>query len=197
MAFSERTYSVLVASSAPRITDALKRALAEVSAGASVSVTAVSSASAAREAFSETTFDILIIASPLPDEFGVRFAREIRARHLCEILVVCPADRYEGTFARLMEEDILVVSRPMSEPVLTFALRTLFTMRERIRAMQSRAASLEEKMAEIRTVNHAKWLLIDRLKMAEDDAQHYIEKQAMNLRISKGQLAEDIIRQYE
>ena len=85
----------------------------------------------------------------------------------------------------------------MSEPVLTFALRTLFTMRERIRAMQSRAASLEEKMAEIRTVNHAKWLLIDRLKMAEDDAQHYIEKQAMNLRISKGQLAEDIIRQYE
>ena len=52
-------------------------------------------------------------------------------------------------------------------------------------------------MAEIRTVNHAKWLLIDRLKMAEDDAQHYIEKQAMNLRISKAQLAEDIIRQYE
>ncbi len=197
MTFSERTYSVLVASSAPRVTDILKRVLTEVSAGAAVTVTAVTSAAAARESLSRGDFDILIIASPLPDEFGVRFAREVRARHTCEILVLCPADRYEDTFARLMEEGILVVSRPLSAPVLTFALRTLFTMRERIRAATERTTSLEEKMAEIRKVNHAKWLLIDRLKMTEGDAQHYIERQAMNLRISKGRLADDIIRQYE
>ena len=197
MAFSERTYNVLVACSAPRVTDVLKRALSEVSAGAQVSVNACTSAAAARESLSRGDFDILIIASPLPDEFGVRFAREVRARHTCEILVLCPADRYEDTFARLMEEGILVVSRPLSAPVLTFALRTLFTMRERIRAATEHTVSLEEKMAEIRKVNHAKWLLIDRLKMTEPDAQHYIERQAMNLRVSKGRLADDIIRQYE
>ena len=197
MAFSERTYSVLVACSAPRVTDVLKRVLTEVSAGASVNVTAVTSAAAARETLSRGAFDILIIASPLPDEFGVRFAREVRARHTCEILVLCPADRFEDTFARLMEEGILVVSRPLSAPELIFALRTLFTMRERIRAATERTVTLEDKMAEIRKVNHAKWLLIDRLKMTEADAQHYIEKQAMNLRVTKGKLADDIIRQYE
>ena len=197
MAFSERTYSVLVACSAPRVTDVLKKALSEVSAGAQVSVTACTSAAAAREALSRGSFDILIIASPLPDEFGVRFAREVRARHTCEILVLCPADRYEDTFARLMEEGILTVSRPLGAPELLFALRTLLTMRERIRAATERTTSLEEKMAEIRKVNHAKWLLIDRLRMTEGDAQHYIEHQAMNLRITKAQLAESIIRQYE
>ena len=193
----ERTYSVLVACTAPRVTDVLKRVLTEVSAGAQVTVCAVTSAAAARETLSRSAFDILIIASPLPDEFGVRFAREVRARHTCEILVLCPADRFEDTFARLMQEGILVISRPLSAPELLFALRTLFTMRERIRAATERTVSLEDKMAEIRKVNHAKWLLIDRLKMTENDAQHYIEKQAMNLRISKGKLADDIIRQYE
>ena len=197
MAFTERTYSVLVASSVPRVTDTLKRVVPGVAAGAKVTVTAVTSAAAAREALISGDFDILIAVSPLPDEFGVRFVREIRARHTAEILVVCPADRYEDAFAKLMQEGILVVPRPMSEPMLTFALRSLFTVVERLRGMNERTSSLEERMAEIRTVNHAKWLLIDRLRMTEADAQHYIEHQAMNLRISKRKLAESIIGQYE
>ncbi len=45
--------------------------------------------------------------------------------------------------------------------------------------------SIEDKMKEIRTVNRAKWLLIDQLKMTEADAHHYIEKQAMDSCMSK------------
>ena len=55
---------------------------------------------------------------------------------------------------------------------------------------------MEEKIAEIRLVNHAKWLLIECLSMTEADAQHYIEKQSMDQRISKRQAAEAVIRTY-
>ena len=51
-------------------------------------------------------------------------------------------------------------------------------------------------MEEIRLVNHAKWLLISEVKMAEPDAHHYIEKQAMDRCISKREIAEEIIRTY-
>ena len=54
----------------------------------------------------------------------------------------------------------------------------------------------EEKMQEIRLVNHAKWLLINELKMNESDAHHYIEKQAMDCCVSKRIIAEDIIKTY-
>ena len=57
--------------------------------------------------------------------------------------------------------------------------------------------SIEDKMKEIRTVNRAKWLLIDQLKMTEADAHHYIEKQAMDLRLTKKQVAKHILRTYD
>ena len=49
----------------------------------------------------------------------------------------------------------------------------------------------------MRTVNHAKWLLIQCLSMTEAEAQKYIEKQAMDARISKRQMAENVIKTYE
>ena len=52
-------------------------------------------------------------------------------------------------------------------------------------------------MNEIRLVNRAKWLLISELKMTESDAHRYIEKQAMDLRISKREVAENVIRTYK
>ena len=55
---------------------------------------------------------------------------------------------------------------------------------------------MEEKLLELRTVNRAKWLLINELKMTEADAHRYIEKQAMDSCVSKKTIAETIIRTY-
>ncbi len=46
-------------------------------------------------------------------------------------------------------------------------------------------------------MNRAKWLLIECLSMAEPDAHRYIEKQAMDLRITKREAAENIIKTYQ
>lgn len=48
-----------------------------------------------------------------------------------------------------------------------------------------------------RLVNREKWLLIECLSMAEAVAHHYIEKQAMDLRISRREVAENIIKTYQ
>ena len=57
--------------------------------------------------------------------------------------------------------------------------------------------TVEEKIDEIRLVNRAKWLLIECLSMTEADAHRYIEKQAMDLRLSKREVAENIIKTYK
>ena len=57
--------------------------------------------------------------------------------------------------------------------------------------------ALEEKIEEIRLVNRAKWLLIERLGMTEAEAHRYIEKQSMDQRIPRRELAENIIKTYE
>ena len=68
--------------------------------------------------------------------------------------------------------------------------------RKRLRKSEKKALSIEEKMEEIRIVNRAKWLLISELKMDEQGAHRYIEKQAMDRCISKRIVAEEIIKTY-
>ena len=76
-------------------------------------------------------------------------------------------------------------------------MRRFCATRERMRQMQARQATVEEKIEEIRLVNRAKWLLIECLSMTEPEAHRYIEKQSMDARISKREVAENIIKTYK
>ena len=52
-------------------------------------------------------------------------------------------------------------------------------------------------MNEVRIINRAKCCLIEYLKMTEPQAHRYIEKQAMDLRQTKREIAESILKTYE
>ena len=49
-------------------------------------------------------------------------------------------------------------------------------------------------MEELRLINKAKWVLMERQGMKEDEAHKAILRQAMEQRISKKEVAEQIIR---
>ena len=70
-------------------------------------------------------------------------------------------------------------------------------MQERLKRMEKKNATLEERMEEIRIVNHAKWILIQNMKMTESEAHRMIEKQSMDTRQSKREVAEGIIKTYQ
>ena len=52
-------------------------------------------------------------------------------------------------------------------------------------------------MEDIRVMNKAKWFLIEQLKMTEQEAHRYIEKQAMDLGLTRRQVALNILKTYE
>ena len=56
---------------------------------------------------------------------------------------------------------------------------------------------LQSKIEEIRLVNRAKCVLIQYLKLTEPQAHRYIEKQAMDTRQTKKDVAEKILKTYE
>ena len=70
-------------------------------------------------------------------------------------------------------------------------------MSTKLEKMEKKNHTLMEKMADIRTVNRAKWLLIENVNMTEKDAHYYIEKQAMDMRLSRKEVAQNIIRTYD
>ena len=106
------------------------------------------------------------------------------------------AEQYPDINARVSPFGILTLSKPTAPQLFSQSLLLLCGTRERLRRMEQKTASLEEKMEEIRLVNRAKWLLIEQLKMTENEAHRYIEKQAMDRCVTRRVIAENILAMY-
>lgn len=193
MVFGENDYSVLVVSAAEKFHDTMAALLPSSDY---YPVKFVSNIAAAKRAFLEQRYDFVIINTPLPDDFGTRFASQVCTGNGSVALVLIKAEVYEENYAKMVAEGIFTLSKPTSAQMISQALRWMAAARERLRRLESKAISIEEKMEEIRLVNRAKWLLIENLKMAEADAHHYIEKQAMDRCVSRREIALGIIKTY-
>ena len=62
--------------------------------------------------------------------------------------------------------------------------------------VEKKNEKLTAKMEEIRIVNHAKWVLIENLGLTEEEAHKIIEKQAMDTRQTRREVAETVLKTY-
>lgn len=194
MIFQERTYAVLLVSAAQSFNSSILNLLPMTDYWP---VNTVDSVAAARRAMLERSYDIVIINAPLPDDFGSRLAIDVCSGSGAAALLLVKSEIYNDVYSKVMEYGVFTLSKPTSSQLVGQFLKILCTTRERMRRLEEKQQSVEDKIAEIRVVNHAKWLLIQCLRMTESEAQHYLEKQAMDARISKRQMAENVIKTYE
>lgn len=155
-----------------------------------------SSAGEARRLLIETPPDILIIDTPLGDEFGIELARSAAELPMGVMLLV-KADIADKAAYDVEDVGALVLAKPNARQAFYGSVRLLTALSVRLKKMETKNKSLQEKMADIRAVNRAKWLLIDKMNMSEQDAHYFIEKRAMDARISRREVAESIIRTYD
>ena len=138
-----------------------------------------------------------IINTPLPDEFGTRLALDICESTQSGVLLLVRAEQYPDVSARVGASGVMTLQKPTNPAIFSSTLRLLCATRERLRRMEQKTATLEEKMEEIRLVNRAKWILIDQLKMTENEAHKFIERQAMDRCVTRRTIAENILATYK
>ena len=193
MDFKERVYSVLVVSASQKFDTSLKELLPE---SAYSPVRYESSISSAKRALVEREYDFIIVNSPLPDDDGIRFSIDTCGDKKTVVMLLVRNELYHSVFDKVFSYGVYIISKPTSKQTVSGSLDWMATTRERLRSLEQKTLSLEDKMQEIRIVNRAKWLLISELKMTESDAHRYIEKQAMDRCVSKKEIAEEIIKTY-
>ena len=194
MVFGARGYAVLLVSASEKFNSTLRGLLP---AGEFWPLDCASGAAQARRKLLETSYDLVIINAPLPDDFGVRLALELCAETGAGVLLFVKAALYDEVCTKVTEYGVLTVSKPAPLQLVRQSLRVLCATRERLRRMEERQATVEEKIEEIRLVNRAKWLLIERRGMTEADAHRFIIKTAMDRCVKKRAVAEEIIRYHE
>ncbi len=193
MSLRERVYSILIVSATDKFTSAFADLLPETRYSP---VHTAASVNAAERILAEKTFDFVIINAPLPDDMGTRFAIDTSTSKQSAVLLLVKSDVHAGIHDKVAEYGVFTLSKPTSKPTMVHALNWMESARERLRQFEKKSLSIKEKMAEIRLVNKAKWILISELKMNEPDAHRYIEKQAMDRCITKQTIAEEIIKTY-
>ncbi|MDO4460284.1 MAG: ANTAR domain-containing protein [Clostridia bacterium] len=140
--------------------------------------------------------DMLIINTPLPDDFGVELALDLSDEPM-GILLLVKNEIYNQVCYKVEDSGVLTLGKPLTRQSFYTAIKMLTALSARLHRMDRKNQSLKEKMNDIRVVNRAKWLLIENLHMSESEAHHLIEKQAMDLRLSRKQVAERIITTYD
>lgn len=193
MNFEEHVYSVLLVSAAEKFNTSIKDLLPDFKY---YPIHEETSTSGAKRALADKTFDFIIINSPLPDSDGIRFAIDTSSNKNSVVLFLVRNELYSATFDKVSPYGAYTLPKPTSKQIVSQAIDWMTATRERLRSLEKKSLSLEDKMLEIRIVNRAKWLLISELKMTETDAHRYIEKQAMDRCISKKSMAEEIIKLY-
>ena len=194
MVFQERTYSVLIVTASDSFVSSVMPLLPVTDYWP---VTTVRSVSEARRRIVETDFDIVLINAPLPDDFGMRLAIDICTNSGAGVLLMVKSDLFNDIYAKVVSYGVITLSKPTNLQMVAQNLRILCATRERLRQMEAKQATVEEKIEEMRLVNRAKWLLIECLGMTEPEADRYIEKQSMDERISKREVAASIIKTYK
>ena len=140
--------------------------------------------------------DIAILNAPMRDEFGTQLALNL-ARDNVGVLLLVPGESLDGVRDQVEDEGVMTLSKPLTRQTLEMGLHMITALRGKLLQMDRRNRALQEKMTDIRTINRAKWLLIEQLRMTESEAHFYIERQAMDTRLSRREVAENIIRSYD
>lgn len=190
MIFQPNPYSVLLVSASKKLNEALRALL---SPGEYGPVTIVGSVAEAKRFLLEQDADLVLVNSPLPDDPGIELAEDVCAQSEAGVLLLTRAEFFEEIYCRVVISGVVTLAKPTSSAMLSYALRVLCATRERLRRRKERGATVEEKIRELRAVNRAKWLLIEREHLTEPEAHHALEQLAMAHRITRLQAAERVL----
>ena len=152
------------------------------------------SAADVRRLVLDSPFSLVFINTPLPDEPGAQLALDLSSSRSCCVALLVPGDSYDQISDQVEDAGVLTLSKPCSAQQLRQAAAIMSATRVKLADMERKTATLEEKMEEIRLVNRAKWMLIERRGMDEATAHRYIEKLAMDARQTRKLVAQTLIR---
>jgi len=160
-------------------------------------VTSSQSCDSARRLILKQDFDLIIVDSPLEDESGENFSRQIAAKGVCQVILMVKSDSFDSVSASCEEDGVLIIAKPVDKSLLWSALSLARSVQSRVKRIQGENTQLKQKIEDLRIIDRAKWILVSSMKMSEQEAHRYIEKQAMDMRLSRRIIAEGILKRYE
>ncbi|MCR5718406.1 MAG: ANTAR domain-containing protein [Oscillospiraceae bacterium] len=159
-------------------------------------ITHAVSGSEARRLTGTVEYALIIVNTPLTDEFGHELAVTLAEHTGSGILLLCRADIADDVADKVSDYGVCVISRPVSRELLHQSVRIVEATRSRMLSLKRENTRLMLRIEEMRIIGRAKLALVQNLGLSEPEAHRRIEKQAMDTRCTRREVAQDILAQF-
>lgn len=150
----------------------------------------------AKRKYALTDYDLIVINTPLKEELGVELVLHIAENTLSAILILVEAKVQEKIQEKVAVTGAFVIQKPISKPVLIQSIPFVLNSKLIIQTLRLQNKTLKRKVEDIKYIERAKYTLIQYLGFDENKAHRYIQKQAMDRRITPREVADSILKMY-
>ena len=144
---SERVYKVALVSSSEKFNGAMLPLLPK---NRFSPISVYRDAKSARRVISKEKPDIVIINTPLPDDFGTSLALDVSETDGVCILLFTRAENFSELSSVLAPHGVLTLPRPTSPELTEEVVELMCATRERLRRIEIKKSFAEERMEAIR-----------------------------------------------
>ena len=113
------------------------------------------------------------------------------------VVLLVKAEMADEVAVRVEDAGVFVVPKPLNRALLFGAVKLAQAANRRIMGLQRQNNILQQKIDDIRLVDRAKCALIQYRLLTEPEAHKYIEREAMDSRRTRREVAQAILRMYE
>ncbi len=141
-------------------------------------------------------YDAMLVNTPLKDGSGLELGVYVCEKLFYPVILVTNHTVFDKSADTLTQKGITVFARPLDRSSFMAVLGSMISVSSLIQGLRENNQKLQRKLEEGRLVSRAKAMLIRDMNMTESQAHRYIEKQAMNLRLTKMEVAQNLLRTY-
>ena len=190
MIAADKPLRVFVISKSEKGIDAIKELLAFNN---NLDLTFAHSGGEARRIIIGEEFDIAVVNAPLGDEFGDSLCRALTESAECETIMLVKSELFDEVSYSVGDCGVLTVAKPVSKSLFHQAFMLASAGSRRNDKLKNENKKLLYKIEEIKLVERAKWALMEKEGMSEQQAHRFIEKRAMDSRLTRFEVAREIV----
>lgn len=137
--------------------------------------------------------DLVIVDIKMPVLDGIAAAERIARARICPVVILTAFSQRELVERARDAGAMAYLVKPFAKHDLVPAIEMAMTRFAEAAALEQEVADLQERLASRKAIDRAKGVLQQRLGISEPDAFRWIQKTAMDLRVSMRQVADGVI----
>ena len=191
MKLTDRIGAILVIAAKPRIQSSVRSALTAKYGR----VLTAETVQEARRAVEREKIALMVIFSPLKDEEEIPRLFDMAERRGIAAGYIVGREIYGETAYRLEGRNVFVVAYPLQMDQVLQLVSFLHQVQKRFWLVLSEQERLQRQVQDVQIVCRVKCLLVEKREMTEEEAHHFIEREAMNTGLSKREAALKILKE--